>query len=169
MAPADGSMPAGARGALDDRALVDDLILGFRFGVFFFSGGVVPNTLDLRFQRVSGLSAEVILAEPTDDGQSLTPRGLPDHVEWSNLVLERGMVVGSPLNLEFNAAMSALKFVPSNVLVTLFGADRTPVAAWLFHKAFPVKWTISDLDASERSVVVETLELSHTRMQSLVV
>ncbi len=26
-----------------------DLILGFRFGVFFFVGGVVPNPLDIRF------------------------------------------------------------------------------------------------------------------------
>ena len=32
-----------------------DLLLGFRFGVFFFSGGVVPNPIDVRFQKVSGL------------------------------------------------------------------------------------------------------------------
>ena len=31
----------------------EDLVLGFRFGVFFFAGGVIPNPLDIRFQKVS--------------------------------------------------------------------------------------------------------------------
>ncbi len=33
-------------------------IIGMRFGVLFFAGGVIPNPLDIRFQKVSGLSAE---------------------------------------------------------------------------------------------------------------
>ena len=49
----------GLGGLLNERTLRDDLILGFRFGVFFFAGGVIPNPLDIRFQKVSGLSAEV--------------------------------------------------------------------------------------------------------------
>ncbi len=40
-------------------SLHDDLILGSRFGVFFFAGGAIPNPLDIRFQKVGGLSAEV--------------------------------------------------------------------------------------------------------------
>ncbi|HUT46937.1 MAG TPA: phage tail protein [Sedimentisphaerales bacterium] len=140
-------------------------ILGFRFGVFFFAGGVVPNPLDIRFQKVSGLSAEVRTTTVTEGGQNLYTHRLPERIDYQNLVLERGMVVGSLLNLEFNAAMSLFKFYPSNVLVTLFDEEKTPVSGWLFIKAYPVKWSTSDLNARENSVLIDTLELAYTRMQ----
>jgi phage tail-like protein len=74
--------------------------------------------------------------------------------------------VGSPLNLEFNATMSLFKFVTSNVLVTLLAEDKAPLAAWLFLKAYPVKWSTSDLSA-EPALVIDTMELAYTRMQVL--
>lgn len=148
-----------------ERSLHEELILGFRFGVFFFAGGLIPNPLDIRFQKVSGLSAEVKTTSLAEGGQNLYAHRLPDSIEYSNLVLERGLVVGSPLNLEFNTAMSLFKFCPSNVLVTLFDAEKIPVAGWLFIKAYPVKWSTSDLDATEKSVVIDTMELAYTRMQ----
>ena len=142
-----------------------DLLLGFRFGVFFFAGGVIPNPLDIRFQKVSGLAAEVKTTPLSEGGQNLYTHRLPEKIDYKNLVLERGMVVGSPLNLEFNAVMSLFKFYPSNVLVTLFNAEQIPVAGWLFIKAYPVKWATSDLDAAEKALVIDTLELAYTRMQ----
>ena len=146
---------------------VNDLVLGFRFSVLFLAGGVVPNPLDVRFQKVSGLAAEITTTSVTEGGQNLYTHRLPDRVSYNNLVLERGMVVGSPLNLEFNAAMSLFKFAPSNVLVTLLGENKTPLAAWLFMKAYPVKWATADLDANQTGVLIDTLELAYTRMQIL--
>ncbi len=143
----------------------DNLILGFRFGVFFFAGGVIPNPLDIRFQKVSGLSAEIETTTLAEGGQNLYSHKLPERIKYGNLVLERGMVVGSPLNLEFNAAMSLFKFAPSNVLVTLFNQEKIPLAAWLFIKSYPVKWETSELDAKEGSLVIDTLELAYQRMQ----
>jgi phage tail-like protein len=142
-----------------------DLLLGFRFGVFFFTAGVHPNPIDIRFQRVKGLAATVKTAPVTEGGQNLYTHQLPVGVEYGNLVLERGMVVGSPLNVEFNAAMSLFKFTPSNVLVMLFNEAAVPVSAWLFVSAYPVKWLTSDLDATEKSVLIDTLELAYARMQ----
>jgi hypothetical protein len=52
------------------------------------------------------------------------------------------------------------------VLVTLLSEDGVPLAAWLFMKAFPVRWATSDLNAEERAVVIDTLELAYGRMQS---
>ncbi len=149
------------------RSLQEDLLLGFRFGVFFFAGGVIPNPLDIRFQKVKGLSAEIKTTTVKEGGQNLYTHRLPDKVDYGNLVLERGMVVGSPLNIEFNVAMSLFKFASSNVLVTLFNDNKIPVGAWLFIKAYPVKWSTSDLDATEKSVVIDTMELAYTRMQML--
>ena len=142
-------------------------IVGMRFAVLFMAGGVIPNPLDIRFQKVSGLSVEVETESLSEGGQNTYTQRLPTGVKQGNLVLERGMVVGSPLNLEFNASMSLFKFVTSNVLVTLLAENKAPLAAWLFMKAWPVKWSTSDLDASEPKLVIDTMELAYTRMQIL--
>ena len=142
-------------------------IIGMRFSVLFLAGGVLPNPLDVRFQKVSGLSAEVETETVQEGGQNLYTQKLPKGIRYNNLVLERGMVVVSPLNLEFNASMSLFKFSTSNVLITLLGENKLPLAAWLFLKAFPVKWSTSDLTATDAALVIDTLELAYTRMQIL--
>lgn len=141
--------------------------LGHRFGVFFFVGGVLPNPLDIRFQKVSGLGARIDTTSVVEGGQNLYTHRLPNRVAYDNLVLERGFVIGSLLNAEFNAAMSLFKFAPSNVMVTLFSEVAVPLAAWLFIKAYPVRWATSDLTVSEEQLVIDTLELAYTRMQSV--
>jgi len=146
---------------------VADPVLGYRFSVLFLVGGVVPNPLDLRFRKVSGLSGEVQTTSLEEGGQNLYAHPLPDRVRYGKLLLERGFVVGSPLNLEFNAALALFRFAPSNVLVTLLGATALPLAAWMFFKAFPTRWSTSDLDAGEAALAVDTLELAYTRMQIL--
>lgn len=149
--------------------------LSHRFGVFFFASGILPNPIDFRFQRVSGISAEVQLETVNEGGQNLHAHRLPKKVSYNNLVLERGYStspVPSPLNLEFNDTFSRFKFNPSDVLITLFGElggvpspVPVPIGAWLFMKAYPVKWSVSDLDAQANSVVVDTMELAYTRFQ----
>ena len=142
-------------------------IIGMRFAVLFMAGGVVPNPLDLRFSKVSGLSMTVETEAVAEGGQNLYTQQLPKSVSHGNLVLERGMVVGSPLNIEFNASLSSFNFVTSNVLVTLLSEDSLPMAAWLFMKAWPVKWSTSDLDATTPGLVIDTMELAYARMQVL--
>lgn len=144
-----------------------DPIPAFRFSVVFFAGGVAPNPIDVRFQRVSGLSARIATTSVAEGGQNLYTHRLPNRVEHDNLVLERGFVVGSPLNLEFGAAMNLFKFAPSNVMVTLLGDHGAPLAAWLFCKAYPVRWATADLGATDERVLIDTLELAYTRLQPL--
>ncbi|MCZ8142236.1 MAG: phage tail protein [Acetobacteraceae bacterium] len=143
------------------------LPLSSRFAVVFFALGVVPNPIDLRFQRVSGLSASISTVTVREGGQQLYTHRLPDMVSYENLVLERGFMVGSPLNIEFNAAFSLMKFAPSNVMITLLNEDAVPIAGWMFVQAFPVRWATADLDASRDEVLIDTLELAYTRMQAI--
>lgn len=142
-------------------------LLGFRFGVFFFRQGTTPNPIDIRFQKVSGLAASVKTTPLPEGGQNLYTQQLPSGVEYGRLILERGRVVGSLLSADFDAALSLYRFAPSNVVVTLFSESAAPVAAWLFAKAFPVRWSSSDLDARHPGLVIDTLELAYSRMQIL--
>ena len=94
-------------------AIIGNPPLGFRFGVLFFAGGVIPNPLDVMFQKVSGVGSTVATQTVEEGGQNLYSQVLPEKIEHENLVLDRGVVVGSPLVIEFNVAMSLFKFSPS--------------------------------------------------------
>lgn len=139
--------------------------VGFHFAVVFFIGGTVPNPLDMRFKRVSGISAQIDTITQNEGGENLYTHRLPNRVSYNNLTLERGLVIGSPLSMEFTVAMSSLKLNPGNALVALLNDDGMPISAWLFYKTYPVKWSIADLDAANNSIVVETMELAYTRFQ----
>jgi phage tail-like protein len=141
--------------------------LGYRFLVVFLIGGVVPNPFDVLFQKVSGLESSIDLETVAEGGQNLYAQRLPKQVQYGNLRLERGVMVGSPLVIEFNVAMSRFQFSPSNVLVTLLNDAGIPLAGWLFMKAYPVRWSVSDLDATANQVAIEQLELAYQQMQVL--
>jgi phage tail-like protein len=157
-------MPDGAtlKSLVKGPTLGDELILGFRFRVDFLAG---RKGLDIRFQKVSGLSREVETTPLVEGGENLYSLCLPERIKHDNLILERGLVVDSRLSDRFNEAMSLFKFAPSDVLVTLLGESREEIIAWLFMRAYPVKWSVSDLDASAPSIVIETLELAYARMR----
>lgn len=148
-------------------SLTENPPVGFYFVVTFLIAGFLPNPLDIRFQRVSGMTSTVETTEVREGGENLFAHRLPTRITYDNLVLERGMVIGSVLNVEFNVAMSTLKFEPGNVLVMLLNAKDIPIAGWLFQETYPLKWAVSDLDANQNAVVIDTMELAYTRFQSL--
>ena len=112
-----------------------------------------------------------------EGGQDLFVHCLPDRVEYENLVLERGLVlipsipikgkIISPVTKLFEDAMGNMEFNPCHVLVILHGKVGFPLAAWLFRNAFPVKWKISDLNASDEAIVVDHMELAFQNMWSV--
>lgn len=153
-----------------------DLVLGSRFAVMFFARGVIPNPFDIRFQRVSGLTATVQTSTVHEGGENRFSHRLPKRVDYGNLVLERGFMTGSPLaaglplsplDVEFNKAMTLFQFSPSNVLVSVLGESGLPIAGWMFIRAYPVRWATADLTANEGEVLIDTLELSYQRMRPI--
>src|SRR4051812_34037718 len=91
--------------------------LSHRFGVFFFATGAASNTVDIRFQKVSGLNAEINTNTIAEGGQNLYTHTVPTRINYNNLVLERGIVTGSDLYNAFNTTLSFFRFTPSNVMV----------------------------------------------------
>lgn len=141
--------------------------LGFRFAVVFLKARVVPLPLDFRFQRVSGLATRVATTSVREGGQNFYAHQLPDRIDHGNLVLERGFLVGSLLNIELTAMFTTFEFMPWTVMVTLLRETGAPVAGWMFQRAYPVSWSTSDLDARQYEVAIDTIELAYTHMQVL--
>lgn len=132
----------------------------YHFKVEFLDvGGVVEN--DIRFQDVSGLTAEMGIEEIQEGGENRFSHRLPTRAKYSNLILKRGMLTDSGLIKWFTDAIENFEFTPSTVVVKLLDHDHEPLVTWNFIKAWPVKWVVSDFKATENSIVVETIELAY--------
>jgi phage tail-like protein len=81
--------------------------------------------------------------------------------KYADLVLKRGMVTGSGVIDWLLRAFRERDFAPSDVNVILMNEQGDPLRTWKVTGAIPKKWTVSDLNANESSIVIETLELTY--------
>ncbi len=116
---------------------------------------------DIRFQEVSGLSAEVSTEEYQEGGLNQYTHRLPTGTKYSNLILKRGYLQGSRVTAWCRQAVERFVFEPTDATVTLLNDQHEPLAGWSFSGAYPVKWSVSDLKAQESALVVESLELAY--------
>ena len=126
-----------------------------------------PNPLDIRFRRVSGLGATVETFSLGEGGENCFTHQLPRRVSRSNIVLEREFVVRSPLATSIGMAMEQFKFKPGNLIIKLLGETGQLVTSWVLQKAYPVRWSLADLDAGEDQVLIDTIEVAYTVMRTL--
>jgi phage tail-like protein len=134
--------------------------VGFHFRVDF--GSFSDSSPDIRFQSVSGINASIPNSEPyPEGGENRFTHRLPVRASYENLVLKRGLLIGSGLISWFRAAVENFTFKPQMVTVTLLNAAHLPLQQWVFHNAWPTKWNVDGFDAEKNGIVVETIELSY--------
>lgn len=133
---------------------------------FFFKG--LPSPLDIRFQRVSGLSkGELSVSPQYQGGVNATNLYLPERVSHPPLVLERGVMTPTPLSLAFDYVLSGMDTTYVNVVIMLLNHQSLPVCSWTVSDALPVKWQTGDLDANSNAPLVNRIELVYRDMQWL--
>lgn len=140
---------------------------GFHFKVEFNGVSGMGDDKEQRFQEVSGLSFEVETEELAEGGENRFVYKLPKRAKYPNLVLKRGLVTKSPFLDWFKSAMHTYftvplyEFKPADLVVSLLDEADKPIAVWNIVQAYPLKWSCSDLKASENSILIETLELAY--------
>lgn len=133
--------------------------VGFHFKVEFVNIG---NDNDIRFQSVSGLNVEYDVESIKEGGENRFEHKLPVRSKYPDLALKRGMLVDSKVIQWCLDAFQKRSIQPAEINIMLLNEQHTPIRTWHVHRAWPRKWTISDFNAQENSIVVETLELSYT-------
>jgi phage tail-like protein len=138
--------------------------LGFCYKVEF---SISKERNDVRFQTLSGLSVEYDMEEYREGGENRFVHKLPVRTKYADMVLKRGMLTG-PTVLGGNSvvrwfldAFRERVFVAADVTVLLLNEKSEQVRAWKVAHAVPKKWTVSDFNSGESSLVIETLELSY--------
>lgn len=133
--------------------------VGFHFKVEVL--GLTPVADDLRFVEVGGLTIEVTTEEMAEGGENRFVQRYPGRSKYSDLVLKRGLLKGSKVWEWAQNCIENLDIDPRDVNVTLLNEQHEPLMTWHLVGAFPVKWSISDLNATANAFVVETLTLSY--------
>ena len=131
---------------------------GFYYKVEF---SISQDTNDARFQTVSGLGVEYDYESFKEGGENRFEHKLPVRTKYSDMVLKRGMLADSTVIKWFLDAFRNREFKPSDVNVILMNEKGTPLRTWKVTHAIPKKWMVSDFNANENSVVIETMELTY--------
>ena len=147
--------------------MADPLLTGFYFSVAI---GGQKNNSDAAFQEVLGLSKEFHVEEVACGGENRFKYRLPSGTTFQNLVLKRGVTLSdSPLlkwcmdTLDNGLAMP---IVTHDIIVNLLNDEGHSCKSWTFVKAYPVKWSASDLNSEKNAVFIETIELAYLYFES---
>jgi len=134
--------------------------LGFHF-VVRIESLTYRGLPDIGFQSASGISASVGVEEYKEGGENRYAHKLPNPVTYPNLVLKRGMLVGSQLMQWFKDSVENYTYEPHNIILILQSRELLPLQAWNFINAWPVKWTVEGFNAESNSIVVENIEFAY--------
>lgn len=138
---------------------------GFHFLVVFEIFPQVPN--DFRFQDVTGLTVDVDLDTYKEGGENRFVHRLPGRNRYSDLVLKRGMTLVSGVTAWCLDSIENFNYQPTNMLISLLNSDHLPVSSWYIANAIPIKYSISDFNAEQGQIVIESMTLRYEYYKTL--
>ncbi len=133
--------------------------VSFYYQVSF--NGIGDNAIDTRFQSVSGLSAEVKTETYKEGGENRFEHVLPVRSSYSDITLKRGLATDSNLIRWFTDTFETMQVQPVTIDIMLLNEEGEPLVSWNLVHAWPKKWSISDFDAEQNAIAIETLELHY--------
>lgn len=118
-----------------------------------------PNSHDVRFSEVSGLAREMGTEEVPEGGENRFIQKYPTCVKYPELVLKRGLLLNSEIVEWIRQCIEEYRIQPKNIDIKLLNEEHQPLVTWHLVNAYPTKWSVSDLNASNNALTIETLQL----------
>ena len=133
--------------------------VAFHFRVDFDLSGVSGD--DILFREVSGIESGLTEKTISEGGENRFVHKLPVRGQYPDLVLKRGLLKGSAVAKWCRDAIENLDIDPITVTVTILNEKHEPLQTYNFINCWPKKWTVSNLNAEQNEIVVETLTLAY--------
>lgn len=129
---------------------------------FYFKVEISGFPGDIGFQKVEGLKVEVPNSESYEEGGENTyTHRFPKRIAYGDLVLKRGVLIGSDLIQWFDISLQLFIFAPRDITVTLMDEAAEPLDQWVFRNAWPRSWNIDDFNAESSTVLAESITFSY--------
>ena len=132
-------------------------LTGFHFSVLF--DGLPAQQYS--FKEVSGLEVEMEMESFTEGGQNRFTWQLPKRARYTEITLKRGKLSGSAIVKWCRDAMENFVFQPVNITISLLNEKHEPMQSWHVINAIPKKWAVSNFNAEENAIVIESITLSY--------
>ena len=129
---------------------------GFHFKVEVL--GLPPSDNDARFTEVSGLAVEVGTEEIAEGGENRFLQKFPMRSKYPELICKRGLLVKSEITTWIRQCIEDFIITPKNIDVKLLNEEHQPLLTWHLVNAYPTKWAVSDMNATNNAVMIETLQ-----------
>lgn len=131
--------------------------VGFHFKVEVLD--LSPSDSDIRFTEVSGLTVEMATEEVAEGGENRFIQKYPTRAKYPELILKRGLLLNSEVWNWMRRCTEHYQIEPKNVNINLLDENHEPLMTWHLVGAYPTKWSVSDLSATNNAVVVESLQM----------
>ncbi len=115
------------------------------------------------FRKCGGLKSETEIFEYQEGGDNEATHKLIGPTKASNIVLTKGFISDPALfkwRDEIQASGTKTIARRNGSIVALAPDGKTEVGRWNFQKAWPVRWEMSEFDASTGQAMCEVLELA---------
>jgi len=116
------------------------------------------------FSECSGLQLETEVHDYAEGGLNTHVRKFPTRTKQINITLKRGIVDRELWDWYYALTQGEVRFRNGSIIVRDPSGAQV-VMEWQFRRAFPCKWIGPDLNATQSSVAVETLELCHQGLE----
>lgn len=146
--------------------------VSFFFNVSFIDAEFKSDLVETSFQNITGLSVDMQTETLKEGGENRFEHILPTRTKYTPLVLKRGLVTDSKMRKWCMEALVDFDFKPKNLSVNLLhlkqsndqesAAESTPLMTWNVINAWPKKWSVSDFNAEQNAIAIETLELNYS-------
>lgn len=126
----------------------------------------IDGVAQVKFHEVvlPDMITEVI--EYREGSEGPVKRKLPGQTKYGNLILKSSVTNSIELYEWYMlVTKGAINNARRNVSVILLDDQGNEYARWNFVKAWPCRYSPPDLNASENSVALETLEITHEGMR----
>jgi phage tail-like protein len=138
----------------------NDPYFAFRFEVQFDDISVGG------FSECSGLQLETEVFDYSEGGLNTHVRKFVTRTKQTNLTLKHGIVDRVLWDWYYDITRGDIRFRNGSVVVRDPSGDQV-VMEWQFREAFPSKWMGPELNATQNSVAIETLEICHQGLERI--
>jgi phage tail-like protein len=162
----------GALGARSDPLLAHNFLISLvdtSSSLALSTSAAVSAIADVAlggFSECSGLEMSLDVQEYQEGGRNGHVLKFPTRVKWSNIILKKGMGVSTALwdwHYEFVEGRGKRR----DGVIMLMNDLQIASHVWYFRRGLPIKYTGPGMNASQNSVAIESIEISHEGIYQL--
>ncbi len=120
----------------------------------------IDGLITAGFSEATGLQADSEVEDVIEGGVNHFVHKVVRVTKYPNVVLKRGLTDMRDLSLWHQEIVEG-RVARRTIRVILQDSLGTQKWSWVVSDAYPVKWSVSDLNASGNSIAIESVEFAH--------